>query len=245
MNKSVIIFVSLLVILLPIGTSNMNISNTNAIADFDKDDKKGVSSLKCNNINVNVNGLELDVLPPFLGGDSGLADTAAEDNSGANSFAAGNDDGSQISDFRFICINNNNNTVIEGEEEPIPPTPPEPLTTANLTVIKNTNCGFGQVICNSLNLNPQITVTGINAIPSSFPAAQTPVDVTLDAGKYSVSEAGFIPSEVHCGGFQGGQLIPGQQTFYMCTNFNDDCKGNIIAGQELTCTIDNTVIIVD
>jgi hypothetical protein len=67
----------------------------------------------------------------------------------------------------------------------------------------------------------------------------------LDAGQYSVSEAGFIPGEVHCGGFQGGQLIPGQQTFYICTNFNDACKGNIITGQELTCTIDNTVIIVD
>jgi hypothetical protein len=27
-----------------------------------------VKSIKCNNINVNVNGLELDVLPPFLTG---------------------------------------------------------------------------------------------------------------------------------------------------------------------------------
>jgi hypothetical protein len=35
-------------------------------------------------------------------------------------------------DFRFVCINNNDNTVIGGKE-PIPPTPP---TTASLTVKK-------------------------------------------------------------------------------------------------------------
>ena len=79
--------------------------------------------MKCNNINVNVNGLELDVFPPFLGGGD-LAAEAAEGNNDANSFAAGNNgDGSQINDFRFICINNNNNTVIEAEE-PIPPVDP-------------------------------------------------------------------------------------------------------------------------
>jgi hypothetical protein len=89
-----------------------------------KADKKSVSvsSLKCNNINVNVNGLELDVFPQFLGGE--VAATAAEGQTEANSFA-NNGDGSQINDFRFICINNNNNTVIE-EEEPIPPTPLTP-----------------------------------------------------------------------------------------------------------------------
>jgi hypothetical protein len=84
-----------------------------------KEDKKSVSvsSLKCNNINVNVNGLELDVFPPFLGGGD-LAAEAVEPNTEGSSFAAGNNgDGSQINDFRFICINNNNNTVIEREED--------------------------------------------------------------------------------------------------------------------------------
>jgi len=77
---------------------------------MDKDRKQvSVSSLKCNNINVNVNGLELDVFPQFLGG--GLA---ADGTSDASSFA-GNaaNGGSEINDFRFICINNNNNTVVE------------------------------------------------------------------------------------------------------------------------------------
>ena len=76
--------------------------------------------MKCNNINVNVNGLELYVFPPFLGGE--VAAEAVESNTDVNSFS-GNGYGSQIKDFRFICINNNNNTVIEAEE-PIPPIPP-------------------------------------------------------------------------------------------------------------------------
>ncbi len=81
--------------------------------------------MKCNNINVNVNGLDLSVLPPFLGGE--VAAEAAEPNTGVISFAAGNNsDGSQINDFRFICINNNNNTVTSAgnDSTPIPPTPP-------------------------------------------------------------------------------------------------------------------------
>ena len=70
---------------------------------------------------MNVNGLELSVLLLFL--DCGeVAAEAAESNTDANSFAAGNNvDGSQINNFRFICINKNNNTVTEAEEEPIPP----------------------------------------------------------------------------------------------------------------------------
>ena len=55
-------------ILLPLGNS-FNILNANAIADFDnKGDRKqqvSVNSLKCNNINVNVNGLELCFAPLF------------------------------------------------------------------------------------------------------------------------------------------------------------------------------------
>jgi len=80
-----------------------------------------VNSLKCNNINVNVNGLELDVLPQFLA-DSSLAVEAAESNTDTSSFSAGNGYGSEINDFRFICINNNNNTVA-GVGEPVPPEP--------------------------------------------------------------------------------------------------------------------------
>ncbi len=66
-------------ILLPLGNS-LNIPNANAIADYDTEQYKrnldlsndhyyvfpqnsdSSQKLKCNNINVNVNGLELDVL---------------------------------------------------------------------------------------------------------------------------------------------------------------------------------------
>jgi hypothetical protein len=100
-------------------------------------DKKqvSVSSLKCNNINVNVNGLELDVFPPFLGGGDIAAD-AAEANTGASSFEGngGANGGSEINDFRFICINNNNNTLIGGGE-PVPPTPPTPPTPVDECVL--------------------------------------------------------------------------------------------------------------
>ena len=96
---------------------------------MDKDNKKvdkkqvSVSSLKCNNINVNVNGLTLDVFPPFLGGGD-IAAEAVEPSTDASSFAgSGGNDKSEFNDFRFICINNNNNTVVAAEE-PVPPVPP-------------------------------------------------------------------------------------------------------------------------
>jgi hypothetical protein len=94
-----------------------------------KSDKKDVSvkSIKCNNINVNVNGLELDVLPPFLTGLASEAQTTDEGQTGASSYGNGKTsygDGGQSGsdgDFKFICINNNNNTVVVGEEPPTPP----------------------------------------------------------------------------------------------------------------------------
>ena len=42
MHKSVIFFLGLLLILLPLGSSCLNISNADAIADFDKGDRKQV-----------------------------------------------------------------------------------------------------------------------------------------------------------------------------------------------------------
>jgi hypothetical protein len=96
---------------------------------MDKDRKSfNISSLKCNNINVNVNGLEFEVLPPSLSIllTNGEADANAYSyGSGKGNYASASSSSSEINDFRFICINNNNNTVIGGEE-PIPPIPPVP-----------------------------------------------------------------------------------------------------------------------
>ena len=84
--------------------------------DYKKVDKKiSVSYMKCNNININVNGLTLDVFPPFLGGGEVAASAAEDANSDASSYPGngGSDGGAEFKNFKYICINNNNNTVIQ------------------------------------------------------------------------------------------------------------------------------------
>jgi hypothetical protein len=84
--------------------------------DYKKLDKKDVSvkNVKCNNINVNVNGLGLNLTSvPFLSGL--LASEANEGERGTGSYGSGGSYGDKSrsdGDFKFICINNNNNTVI-------------------------------------------------------------------------------------------------------------------------------------
>jgi hypothetical protein len=96
--------------------------------DYKKSDKKDVSvnSIKCNNVNVNVNGLELNLSSvPFLSGL--LASEANEGQTGASSYGSGSgsygDKSRSDGDFKFVCINNNNNTVVVP-----PPVPPVPET---------------------------------------------------------------------------------------------------------------------
>jgi hypothetical protein len=120
LKKNSAIFLATLLI---IGTISTIVPSIQAEPYYgaDKDRKQvNVDSLKCNNININVNGLELDVFPSLLGGE--VTAEATEGQTDANSFAnnnGGSNSGSQINDFRFTCINNNNNTVIE--ETPTPP----------------------------------------------------------------------------------------------------------------------------
>lgn len=86
--------------------------NNNFKTSFGKD-----SNVKCNNINVNVNGFELSILPQEL---TTLATEGQEDDepqTGISFFGGGNKNGPSGSDnngFVFVCINNNNNVV--GEE---------------------------------------------------------------------------------------------------------------------------------
>ena len=115
-----------------------------------KDSNKIVKKINCNNVNVNVNGLELNLTSaPFLS--NLLASESNKDREkGTGSYGIGERryDRRQHSDsgkdFKFICINNNNNTVVIGNE-PTPVQPePEPLTceecfTENLTVEQLTN----------------------------------------------------------------------------------------------------------
>ena len=101
-------------------------------SSYGKDNDKSkdsviVKKVKCNNVNVNVNGLELDLTSvPFLSGL--LASEADEGDNGAGSYGSGEGsygDKKSSSDksFKFICINNNNNTVVEDGDGVTPPVP--------------------------------------------------------------------------------------------------------------------------
>jgi hypothetical protein len=106
-----------------------------------------VKSIKCNNINANVNGLELDSLPPFLTSLISDGEGGEGQYGGDNSYESYGKDrplGSHT-DFKFICINNNNNIVVLEEEPPVP-------QTASLTVNKeiygcNTSPGSPVMLC--------------------------------------------------------------------------------------------------
>jgi hypothetical protein len=87
-------------------------------------DSVNVKKIKCNNINVNVNGIELNVTSfPFL---NGVADDDKDSSEGKYGDASYRSDGSygnggsygdrnsdkDKDDFSFVCINNNNNVVV-------------------------------------------------------------------------------------------------------------------------------------
>jgi len=112
-----------------------------------------IKKVKCNNINVNVNGLELNILPPFL---SNLlaseAQASDEGERGASSYGSGSGgyDGEKSrsdGDFKFVCINNNNNTVVE-----VPPVPPVPVNCDDCFEVKRGQEGIiPQGLLNQLN----------------------------------------------------------------------------------------------
>src|ERR671910_2297546 len=97
-----------------------------------------IKKVKCNNINVNVNGLTLNTTSvPFLSDLLGSEAYASDEgDNGASSYGKGGSYGSDGSygdkksgsdkSFKFVCINNNNNNVAGGNVT-APPTPtPEP-----------------------------------------------------------------------------------------------------------------------
>ena len=101
-----------------------------------------VKKVKCNNINVNVNGLTLNTTSvPFLSDLLGSEAHADEGDNGASSYGKGGSYGSDgsygdkksVSDksFKFICINNNNNNVGGGNVTAPPAPTPEPEPPVN------------------------------------------------------------------------------------------------------------------
>jgi hypothetical protein len=222
---------------------------------MDKDRKSiNVSSLKCNNINVNVNGLELDVLPPSL---STLL-TGGEANDNAYSYGSvngnyGSESSGSETDFRFICINNNNNTVvIEQPEEP---------TTGTLKVTKQITCDDSSALegdCEELLellTEDQFTfqVEGNNPDPSStFPGSVTGTDVILGPGNYEVLET--QEQSVVDDLFTFTENNPDRDFFWnLDSSFSGDCnlsgaqgreaqaRGTITAGDSQTCNAINAI----
>jgi hypothetical protein len=170
-----------------------------------------IKSIKCNNISVNVNGLELDVLPPVLAnllqGDEAERGTSSYESNGYGGQQSGYDNNKE--DFKFVCINNNNNTIAGPDNPaslPSPPSPPE--TNANLIVIKHViNDNDGTATASDFLMSPQTfnifqggCTQGTNpTFYPSFPASESGTNVPLlvnDQGIcYSVSE-GHNPSEI-------------------------------------------------
>jgi len=230
-----------------------------------KDNSVNVNKIKCNNINVNVNGLDFNVFPSFLG-DSGLAAEAADEvNTDASSFTGNGANGniSKINDFRFICINNNNNTFVGVDNEE--PTPPGP-TTANLNVTKLVTCqqedrnglvpSIQQISldCDDLlNIITEdqfnISVTDTNVSPSNFKGSETGTLVTLDAGPFTVKEE---PDDSVAADVATIEDIQTNVTGPI-PSFSGDCTqtgtgsfsatGDIAAASQETCNIVNNFVI--
>jgi hypothetical protein len=120
---------------------------------------KDSSNVNCNNFNVN--GLGINALPPALNGLTTDETQASEEGEvGASSLVS---DGSRSSgsdtDFRVVCINNNDNTVVE-EEEPISELCEEcfAANSALQTAILNTLVGFDNIFSFTFIIPPN---TGI------------------------------------------------------------------------------------
>lgn len=128
MNKSIVVLLGLLVVLLPVGSS-MTISNVMAFEDYGYDNtdqymkyaedmtnnnyykpqSDSIQKIKCNNINSNFNGIEANMDSANPLGGLGAESLEADDTS-ANVY--GNDYQRTNGNFDVDCINNNDNTGI-------------------------------------------------------------------------------------------------------------------------------------
>ena len=217
--------------------------------DYKKPDKKDVSvkNVKCNNINVNVNGLELNTTSvPFLS--KLLASDGQDGYGGANSYGSYGYGGQQSgydnkNSFKFVCINNNNNIVATGGGGN--PTEPDTTLAVTKTVTCTPNDTFPQTLfaCQTIQNSIssfEIIVTGNNPNPSEFAGSNDPVIVTLGAGNYEIRER--IPLVVD----PTGVIITRTTSFAGdCTDVfptnpqSTEAIGTIEAGESQICDISN------
>ena len=125
-----------------------------------------VKKIKCNNINVNLNG-DIDI-GASQALDALATNEAQAEDEGANGASSGNDDRGDgrttghDSNSRFVCINNNHNKVVA--EVPIPPTPCELCFAELSTQAKD-------------NINNFLAANGPIPIPGTVPSVSIPPDV--------------------------------------------------------------------
>ena len=98
--------------------------------------------------------------------------------------------------------------------------------------------------------NFTINVEGSNVNPSTFLGDETGTIVTMEPGQFEVTEQGVnSPAFDLCSDFLDGQFDASEQIdisgVFICTSFEGSCSGNIDSGQELECTIENSVIEVE
>ena len=176
--------------------------------DYKKSNAKDVSvkNVKCNNVNVNVNGLGLNLTSvPFLSGL--LASEANEGERGAGSYGSGGSNSdSQIKDFRFICINNNNNFVTDNDDNATDngddATDGEGPDTVRTILSVSKNIGTCTPTDNSPSAIDACTAIETEILPNLYTlsitdntlnptlveGSEVPVDVTVNPGDYLVAE---------------------------------------------------------
>jgi hypothetical protein len=126
---------------------------------------------------------------------------------------------------------------------------PPPLTKEILTVIKNTECQADAQTCEQNPIPPSnftIVIDGNNPSQNNFPGSSTGTDVELEQGAYNVTEQGLDPvTPAICSTlrFEAGQVVsPDTSGLFICTNFSDECEGEITIGNQQICTIENELI---
>src|ERR671912_2363512 len=90
-------------------------------------DSVSIKKVKCNNINLNLNGVNITAGGSANGGANGAAE--GSDSIAANGYGNGNGERKHVDKkdgFTFICINNNNNNVTGGNVTAPPAPTPEP-----------------------------------------------------------------------------------------------------------------------
>ena len=121
--------------------------------------------------------------------------------------------------------------------------------TQTITVNKTTSCDvdrLGQQVCDNIP-DAKIMVFGNNTNPNFFLESQTPLDVTLEEGPYSIMEKDFVIDFEKCtditAQFEAGRNLPqsGSDVF-ICSELSEACMGTAIGdGDNLLCNIENVV----